>query len=53
MPDPTAARRSRQLIAAGSSRVALIASLTAAAEAAGVARSTTENAITAALWGVR
>jgi hypothetical protein len=48
-----AALRGRELIAAGGQRVALIASLTAAAEAAGVARSTTENAITAALWGVR
>ena len=45
----TAARRGRELIAAGSQQVALIASLTAA----GVARSATENAITAALWGVR
>ena len=49
----TAAQRGRELIAAGGQRVALIASLTAAAEAAGVARSTTKNAITAALWGVR
>jgi hypothetical protein len=43
----TAALRGRQLIAAGGPRVALIASLTAAAEA----RRDAEYPITAALWG--
>jgi DNA-binding phage protein len=39
----TAARRGRQLIAAGSQRVARSASLTAVAEAAGVARRAAQN----------
>jgi ATP-dependent exoDNAse (exonuclease V) alpha subunit len=47
----TAARRGRELIAAGGQRVALSASLTAAAEAAGVACRDAAYTITAALWG--
>ena len=41
----TAARRSRQLIAAGSPRVALITALTITTEAAGVARRAAQNII--------
>jgi hypothetical protein len=47
----TAARRGRQLIAASGQRVALIVSLTAAAEAAGVAHRDAEKPMIAALRG--
>ena len=47
----TAARRSRQLIAAGSPRVALITALTITTEAAGVARRAAQNIIGEALRG--
>jgi hypothetical protein len=47
----TAARCGRELIAAGGQRVALIAALTAAAEAAGVARRDAENIIGETLKG--
>jgi hypothetical protein len=47
----TAARRGQELIAAGGQRVALIASLMAAAEAAGVPRRDAEKTMIAALRG--
>jgi hypothetical protein len=47
----TAAQGGRELIAAGGQRVALIASLTAAAEAAGVPRRDAEKTMIAALRG--
>ncbi len=47
----TAAQGGRELIAASGQRVALIASLTAAAEDARAPRRDAEYTITAALWG--